>query len=780
MSAPDAALRILHVLDHSIPLHSGYTLRTRNILLQQRMLGWHTAHITGPKQGSGDLKTETVDGLEFFRTPARAGILARLPVINQLAAIDALAARLLVVARLVRPDILHAHSPALNAIAALRVGRRLRIPVVYEVRAFWEDAAVDHGSCREGDLRYRASRALETYALRRVDAVTTICEGLRAEIAARGIAAAKLTVIPNAVDSAGFQTGAARDDALAAQLGLAGKRVLGFIGSFYAYEGLHILLNALPEILSRQPDVRLLLVGGGEQEAELQQLARQLKVDQFVTFYGRVPHHQVQRFYRLIDLLVYPRVKMRLTDLVTPLKPLEAMAQGRLLIASDVGGHRELIVDGATGLLFAPGDPQALAGRVLEVLSAPQRWHALTAGARRFIEEQRSWPASVARYRAVYHGVAPNEYSQQSAVHLALVGPLPPPAGGMANQTLQLSALLLRDGHRVQLVATNAAYRPAWSGRIPMLRAAVRLLPYLCKLWRAAGQVQLMHVMANSGWSWHLFATPAIWVAYLRNCPVVVNYRGGEADIFLQRSVKWVYPSLSRCAALLVPSGYLQSVFSRHGIASTVMPNVINLQRFSAAPGHAARRELPLSMLTARHLEPMYDNATALRAFALVHRRYPAARLVVAGSGPEQGRLAALVAQLDLTSAVRFAGQVDHLAMAALYREADILLNPSLVDNMPNSILEALASGVAVVSSNVGGVPFLVQHRHSALLVPAGDPQAMADAALQLVADASLRLRLRHAGLQLARQYTWDLVGPRLLKVYRSVIDAPLRAGRNA
>lgn len=369
----------------------------------------------------------------------------------------------------------------------------------------------------------------------------------------------------------------------------------------------------------------------------------------------------------------------------------------------------------------------------------------------------------------------------ETPVHIGLIGPLPPPPGGMANQTLQLNELLLRDGHRVELVQMNAPYSPAWAGRVPVLRAGVRLLPYMWRLWRVAGKVQLLHVMANSGWSWHLFAAPAIWIARLRGCPVVVNYRGGEADAFLRRAADWVRPSLRRSAALLVPSGFLEAVFQRHGFGSTVVPNVINLERFgaTAATEVAAGGRAP-SVLVARHLEPIYDNQTALRAFALLTARYPAAQLVIAGSGPESGMLAALAEHLGVAQAVRFTGRVDNAAMAALYREADIMLNPSLVDNMPNSVLEALAGGVAVVSTDVGGVPYLVEHRRSALLVPPQNPQAMAQAMFQLLGEPDLKERLRQAGLQLAAQYTWAKVRPRLLQVYRSVIEQANHAGKPA
>lgn len=395
-------MRILHILDHSIPLHSGYTFRTLAILKEQRALGWETIHLTGSKQENCLALEEDFDGWHFYRTPAEQGLMSKLPVLNQIAVIDGLTRRLDEVVKIVKPDILHAHSPVLNALPALRVGRRLGIPVVYEIRAFWEDAAVDHGTSREWGVRYRLTRYLESFALRRVDAITTICEGLRGDILGRGIAPERVTVIPNAVNIENFTVGQLPDLNLAKSLGLDGKLLLGFIGSFYAYEGLTVLLHALPKMLSSNPDIRILLVGGGSQAKELKVLAAQLGIDDKVIFTGRVPHEQVRRYYDLIDVLVYPRLKMRLTDLVTPLKPLEAMAQGRLVVASDVGGHLELIRDGETGILFKAGDPEALALKVLDLLSRPDSWRGLRAAARSFVETQRSWPVSVARYKTVY------------------------------------------------------------------------------------------------------------------------------------------------------------------------------------------------------------------------------------------------------------------------------------------------------------------------------------------------------------------------------------------
>ncbi|MEN6586464.1 MAG: TIGR04063 family PEP-CTERM/XrtA system glycosyltransferase [Sulfuricella sp.] len=399
-------MKILHVLDHSIPLHIGYTFRTLAILREQRALGWDTHHITSAKQENCAVLEEDVDGLHFYRTPPANGKLSALPLFNQLSIINTLARRLDEIVPLIRPDILHAHSPALNAIAALRVGRKHGIPVVYEVRAFWEDAAVDHGTSKEWGLRYRLTRALETSAFKGADAVTTICEGLRRDIVARGIGAQKVTVIPNAVDIEKFSVGGTGDASLRQQLGLTGHRIIGFIGSFYAYEGLDLLLQAFPAILEGAPDARLLLVGGGPQDENLKQLAAELGIQDKVIFTGRVPHDQVQRYYDLVDILAYPRHSMRLTELVTPLKPLEAMAQGRLLVASDVGGHKELIQDGKTGVLFKAEDPKALADAVLRLLAEEERWPDLRKAARHFVEAERNWPKSVSRYASIYRRLA--------------------------------------------------------------------------------------------------------------------------------------------------------------------------------------------------------------------------------------------------------------------------------------------------------------------------------------------------------------------------------------
>jgi PEP-CTERM/exosortase A-associated glycosyltransferase len=392
--------RVLHILDHSLPAQSGYTFRTRALMRAQAALGWTVAGVTSVRHPLPGPAVEVADGLTFYRTPAISD--APSPV-REWREIAALRKTVAAVAAQFQPDILHAHSPVLTALAVEPVARARSIPLLYEIRAFWEDAAVGNGTGREGNLKYRLVRALESRTVRRADAVAVICEGLRSDLIARGVAADKIMVSPNGVDLALFGDPPPRDSALAAALGIAdGDPVIGFIGSFYDYEGLDIAISAMPRLTAAVPGVRLLLVGGGPMEAALQAQAASSPAASHIHFVGRVPHDMVERYYSLIDVLVYPRKAMRLTELVTPLKPLEAMAQGRLVAASSVGGHRELIDDGETGTLFAPDDPAALADAVAALLTDRSGWDQRRAVARKYVERDRNWSSNIRRYEPVY------------------------------------------------------------------------------------------------------------------------------------------------------------------------------------------------------------------------------------------------------------------------------------------------------------------------------------------------------------------------------------------
>lgn len=404
-----------------------------------------------------------------------------------------------------------------------------------------------------------------------------------------------------------------------------------------------------------------------------------------------------------------------------------------------------------------------------------------------------------------------------NTLQLGLVGPVPPPSGGMAMQTEQLARLLRAEGLAVELLASNGPYRPACAAKIPVFRALFRLIPFLYAVWRLAGRVDVIHLMANSGWSWQLHSAPVLWLSKLRATPVVVNYRGGEAQQYFQRSFKWVRPSLRKAAAVVVPSGYLQDVFQQFGEATRIIPNIIDqatfhplmndVQNDNSAEKSSGESDRDLGgevsgevseelgeevsgqlggldsaagstaedfvLVITRNLEAIYGIETAIRAFAQVFANDPSLRLRIAGSGPAEASLRALVQQLGVADAVTFVGRLDRPGIVALYAQADAMLNPSTVDNMPNSVLEALACGLPVISTNVGGVPYIVRHGETALLVPPGEPDAMAEAIRELKNDAVLRRSLREKGLAEIEQYSWPRVRQQWLDLYASLQQPP-------
>ncbi len=408
--------RILHILDHSLPLHSGYCFRTRAIMKSQIASGLHVAGVTGVRQDQHGFEAqaalEQADGLDFFRT--LADVNGPSPV-REWREISVLADRITEVVREWQPDVLHAHSPVLNGLAALRVAQKTGLPLLYEIRAFWEDAAVGNGTGREGSPRYWLTRQLENHVVNSADAVAVICEGLKTDLISRGVAKEKITVSPNGVDMKLFGNPPEPDESLGQELRLSGKSVLGFIGSFYDYEGLDDLVAAMPLLQDKCPEAHLLLVGGGPMEAALKQQVELSPAASAITFAGRVPHEEVEHYYGLMDVMVYPRKSMRLTELVTPLKPLEAMAQGRIVAASDVGGHRELIDDGVTGTLFPAGSPEKIAEKLAELLKNRAQWPQTIEAARKFVEADRNWSSNILRYKPVYQRLIAHKSYRRAA-----------------------------------------------------------------------------------------------------------------------------------------------------------------------------------------------------------------------------------------------------------------------------------------------------------------------------------------------------------------------------
>jgi PEP-CTERM/exosortase A-associated glycosyltransferase len=389
---------VLHVLDHSLPEQSGYAFRSHSILRELSACGVALAVLTGPKQGPTAAPVDEIEGIGYRRTPVPPGT-STSGVRGQVSTVRGLRAELKHRLRVEPARFLHAHSPCLNGLAALGLG----VPLLYEMRSSWEDAAVSSGVTTEGSVRYRLSKALETFVVRRADELVVICEGLKRELVGRGVPAERITIVPNALPAEMFDV-PPREKALAirTRYGLEQAKVIGFFGSFFEWEGILDLVAALPIVLAREPAARLLLAGGGRQEAELRRRVDELRLADKVVFAGRIAHDEVRSLYGAADVVAYPRVPDRLTEMVTPLKPLEAMAQGTPVVASDVGGHRELIQHGKTGFLFPAGRTEALADQLLAVLSSPDGVERVVADARLGVERERRWSVVAERYLPIY------------------------------------------------------------------------------------------------------------------------------------------------------------------------------------------------------------------------------------------------------------------------------------------------------------------------------------------------------------------------------------------
>lgn len=399
--------RVLHVFDHSSPLLSGYSVRSQSLMRAQKNIGFLPEALTGPLHQLEDsgAKDITVDGLHYRRTLLTPGfrqslINKRFPLLRELTVVQLIRKRILELVDTESFDVLHAHSPALCGLAALQAAKR-SIPVVYEIRAFWEDAAVDQKKTSVRSARYHMTRRLELHVAHRAHAVVGIARHILEDLHERGVASEKLFHVPNGVDAARFVS-SSRDVELASHLGLDGEPVLGFIGSLYRYEGVAWLVRASAQLRRQGVPFKLLVVGQGEELPEIREAVREVGAESYVKLLGQVPHDQVKRYYSLMDVMVYPRCSVRLTELTTPLKLLEAMAQSKAVLASGVGGIRELVGPDPPCLLFAPGDADDFCRKALQLIADRQFREDLGHRARQMVLREKDWNFQARRYESVY------------------------------------------------------------------------------------------------------------------------------------------------------------------------------------------------------------------------------------------------------------------------------------------------------------------------------------------------------------------------------------------
>lgn len=401
-------MRVLHVLDISVPTLAGYTSRSRYIAHNQAALGIEPVILTSERQANPmGCSMEEIDGLRYHRTlppqtNALRGAIGGRPVAREALEIHHLRRRIVEVARRERPDVIHGHSSILVGIPALLAARQLGLPCVYEIRAFWEDAAVDSGATAIGSPRYVATQKAETALARQVDALVGICKGIEDELVRRGIRPEDVHVVPNGVETERFAP-MPRDPATEARFGLAGKTVVAYIGTFAAFEGVPYLVEALIQLMKAgRDDLMGLIVGAGPEYERCRQMAERAGLADRILHPGKVPHDEVKAVYSVVDILAYPRDRQRITELVTPLKPLEAMAMKKVVVGSDVGGLTELIQDEQTGLIHRAEDPADLAAKLVRLADDPALRRRLGDNGRAYVERERQWRQIIEGHFALY------------------------------------------------------------------------------------------------------------------------------------------------------------------------------------------------------------------------------------------------------------------------------------------------------------------------------------------------------------------------------------------
>jgi glycosyltransferase involved in cell wall biosynthesis len=679
--------------------------------------------------------------------------------------------------RATRPDVIQCFMSRMNLYGSL-AGALSGVPVVAGVRG----PEGGHGSATGPSDRVhgRWGWLPEWLVGRFATRIVTVSRDLEQRLAARA-PAGKLATIPNGVDLARFGSIRPEDGCeVREQFGIPRSAFLvGSVGRLDPIKRFEDLIEAVAQSQDGRDALYALIVGDGAERGRLEDLAAARGIRDRVVFAGM--REDVPRLLAAMDLFVLPSASEGQPNAV-----LEAMAAGRPVVATDVGGVRELVVPGETGLLVPCGEPAALAEAIrFYRQDASRARRAGEAGGRR-AASQFALESMVARYEAIYEENSHPEYrAKPDRVYhrppsICLVAPSLTSVGGQSVQAAALMRGLEAAGVRVRHVATDPPLPPGLQrvGRVRGLRTLVRLACFARAVRRAAAGTELVHVFTASYASFLLAMLPSLWARRRCGRPLVLHYHSGEAAAHLHRHRRLAIPLLRQADRIVVPSGYLAEAFAAHGLAATVIPNVVDGEQFARGSSAWPRGERPASsvdppgirLLCTRNLEPLYDIATVLEAFARVQEEMPGAMLTLAGAGSEEERLRRLAEALDLQR-VRFIGAIPHEAMPAVYREADIWVNASRIDTMPVSLLEAFAAGLPVVSTDAGGIPWLVRDGVTGLLVPQGDPEALATAILRVARDPALAADLSCAGRAEVEGYAWNRVRDAWLELYRAAMS---------
>ncbi|HET9531894.1 MAG TPA: glycosyltransferase family 4 protein [Blastocatellia bacterium] len=364
------------------------------------------------------------------------------------------------------------------------------------------------------------------------------------------------------------------------------------------------------------------------------------------------------------------------------------------------------------------------------------------------------------------------EYTREAVarpLRVLIVAPSLDILGGQAVQAARMLARMREDDRlKIGFQPINPRL-PGVLGRlqkIKYVRTILTSMLYIAMLLARAGRYDVIHIFSASYFSFLLAPTPAILIARLYGKKVVLNYRSGEAEDHLKRWRRTAIPTMRRAHVIAAPSGYLVDVFARFGLEARSIYNIVETDRFRF------RRRDPLRpvFMSNRNLEPLYNVGCTLRAFALIQQRHAEARLTVAGDGSQRREMERLAESLGLRN-VTFVGRIPQERVHELYDSADIYLNSSDIDNMPGSLIEAFACGLPVVTTDAGGIPYIVTHEKTGLLVPRGDHAALARAALRLLDEPGLALDIAKSARDECRKYTWPAVRSQWVGLYYSLLE---------
>ena len=350
---------------------------------------------------------------------------------------------------------------------------------------------------------------------------------------------------------------------------------------------------------------------------------------------------------------------------------------------------------------------------------------------------------------------------------ILLVGPGIPPYGGQSVQLAKLQSRLAEvSSLSVGFVPNNPKFPKPLRAleRIKYVRTLTTLLIHVSQLLTTTPRYDVVHVFSAAYWSFVVSALPAMVIARLFGKRLVLNYHSGEAEDHLKRWGQLAIRPMRLAHQIVVPSGYLVKVFANFGLPARAVFNFIEADQFP----FRYRREFAPVVLSNRNLQPLYNVACTIRGFAQILPQFPEARLIVVGSGPDRPALEKLIADLGVRN-IEFRGPVSQNEMISIYGQADIFVSTPNVDNMPMSLLEAFAAGLPVVSTNVGGVPYLITDGFTGLLIPPDDDKALATAIARIVREPEFGAQLTHnARTEIEHKYVWDAVRSLWLSVYQA------------